>query len=186
MKRIIVLFVIVFLFAGCNNESSEMHRAAALRDSLAQCKQFQFTAKITADYEDRVHHFSLDCQGNSEGEVSFTVIEPDSISDISGTLSASGGKLTFDDKLLAFPMLADGELSPVSAPWLLIKALLSGYLSSCGADGQYLRLTIDDSYEEDALQLDIWLGSNELPVHAEILWQGRKILTMDVENFTIL
>lgn len=39
-----------------------------------------------------------------------------------------------------------------------MKTLRSGYITSAGMDGGRLRLTIDDSYEDDALHLDIWLG----------------------------
>ena len=49
-----------------------------------------------------------------------------------------------------------------------------------------VRVTIHDSYEEDALMLDIWLDGNNLPARAEILWDGRRILTVEVENFEYL
>ena len=48
-----------------------------------------------------------------------------------------------------------------------------------------LHLTIDDSYEEDALQLDIWLDGQNLPVQSDILYDGRRILTVQVSNFTL-
>jgi len=35
------------------------------------------------------------------------------ISGITGSLSQNGGKLTFDDKALAFDVMADGLVSPV-------------------------------------------------------------------------
>jgi len=87
---------------------------------------------------------------------------------------------------VAFDLLADGQLSPVSAPWIFMKALHSGYLTSCGKEGDLLRLAVDDSYADDALHLDIWLGSDDLPIRAEILWQGRRLLSMDVTNFTFV
>jgi hypothetical protein len=90
------------------------------------------------------------------------------------------------DKVIAFDLLADGQLSPVSAPWVFMKALRSGYLTSCGKEGEYLRLAVDDSYADDALHLDIWLGEGDLPVRAEILWQGSRVLSMEVGNFTFL
>ena len=78
------------------------------------------------------------------------------------------------------------QLSPVSAPWVFLKTLRSGYLTAAGEDGELLRLTIDDSYEEDALRLDIWLDPNHQPNHADILYEGRRILSLQVENFQIL
>ena len=41
------------------------------------------------------------------------------------------------------------------------------------------------AYEEDALQMEIWLNENDIPVCAEILYDGRRIVTMNVENFSI-
>ena len=50
-------------------------------------------------------------------------------------------------------------------------------------DGGRLRLTIDDSYEDDALHLDIWLGEDDCPEDAEILYKERRILSIKVTNF---
>ena len=118
--------------------------------------------------------------------MTFTVTKPETIAGITGSISAAGGKLTFDDQAIAFDLLAEGQLSPIAAPWVFIKALRSGYLTSSGNDGEYLRLTVDDSYADDAMHLDIWLGQGDLPVRAEILWKGRRLLSMDVGNFHFL
>ena len=48
-----------------------------------------------------------------------------------------------------------------------------------------LRLSIDDSYEEDALHMDIWLNAENVPVRGEILYDDRRILSLDVKNFAI-
>ena len=81
--------------------------------------------------------------------------------------------------------MTDDQLSPVSAPWIFLRTLRSGYLTSAGMDGEQLRLTINDSYEEDALQLDIWLDGDDVPVRAEILYDGRRILSLSVKKFKI-
>jgi hypothetical protein len=49
-----------------------------------------------------------------------------------------------------------------------------------------LRLTIDDSYREDALTVDIWLDAQDTPVRAEILYDGRRILTLTIKNFQMV
>lgn len=185
MKRILAMMLVLFTLSGCAGQGSELDRAMALRTKLL-AQPVAFDAKVTADYGDVIHSFSLSCQSDVQGNVTFTVTQPESIRDITGTVSAGTGKLTFDDKAIAFDLLADGQLSPVSAPWIFIKALRSGYLTSCGKEGEYLRLAVDDSYAEDALHLDIWLGSDDLPVRADILWQGRRLLSMDVANFTFV
>lgn len=176
----------VFLL-GCTGETSELDRALALRESLLHCASCRFTAEVTADFGDKLYTFTLECQGQTDGSLKFSVVRPETISGISGVLSAAGGKITFDeDRAVAFPMLAEGEVTPVSAPWLLYNTLRSGYISACGMENDLLRLTLNDSYEEEALQVDVWLSDQDRPEVAEILWQGRRILTVHVADFQIL
>ena len=142
-----------------------------------------FQAEVTADYGDKVYTFGMYCQGDTKGNLGFEVTAPDTISGITGSISGNAGKLTFADTALTFPLLADGQVTPVSAPYLLLKTLQGGYVRSAGEDGDLLRVTVDDSYEEDALQLDIWLNRENHPVRAEILYDGRRILSMDIKDF---
>lgn len=183
MKRVVALLLAVFLLTGCRGGSGGMERALSLRDRLLKSNGCSFQAVITADYGSALYTFSMACQADSQGNVSFTVTEPQTISGITGIISQQGGKLTFDGQALAFETLADGQITPVCAPWLLIHTLRSGYLSSCGQDEDGLRLGIDDSYQDDALHLDIWLCKNDLPVRGEILWQGRRVVSLEVRNF---
>jgi len=123
---------------------------------------------------------------DAQGKVTFSVTAPETIAGITGTVSASGGRLTFDGNALAFTLLADGQVSPVSGPWLLMKTLRSGYLTSCGMEEGSLRIAIDDSYEDDALHLDVWLDGQDAPIRGEIMWQGRRLLTIGVKIFTFV
>ena len=183
MKRIMALLCTLMLLTGCTGKSAQLDRAMGLRAKLL-AKAVSFDAEITADYGDKSYTFSMRCKADTQGNLAFTVMQPDVISGISGTISTSGGKLTFDDTALAFDLMADGLLSPVSGPWVLMKTLRSGYLTSCTEEGELLRVAIDDSYEEDALHLDIWLDGEDCPVRGEIMWQGRRLLTVIVKNFT--
>ena len=186
MKRIAVVLCVLLLLTGCAGTQEQLDRAMALRSKLLAASGCSFDAVVTADYGDLSYTFSMNCQGDDQGNLQFSVTEPETIAGISGTVSATGGKLTFDEKALTFGLRADGLVSPVSAPWVLLKTLRSGYLTSCGQEGEYLRLSIDDSYAEDALHLDIWLGEGDLPIQSDIYWQGRRLLSVKVENFTFL
>lgn len=185
MKRIIPLLLVLVLLTGCSGQGAELDRAMALRAKML-AQSVTFDAVITADYGDKLYTFRAACEADAKGAVRFTVVEPETIAGITGQISDAGGKLTFDEAVLSFPLLADDQLSPVAAPWVLIRTLRSGYLTSCAAEGGSLRLAVDDSYEEDALHLDIWLNENDLPSRCEILWQGRRILSVSVENFTFV
>lgn len=180
-----VVVCLVLLLTGCSLQNSELDRGMALRSKLLSAESVSFDAEITADYGDKVHNFSMECKTDNLGNLTFSVTAPETISGITGTVTQDGGKLTFDETAVHFDLLAEELLSPVSAPWVMMKTLRSGYLRSAGMEEERLRLTIDDSYEDDALQLDIWLDGNDMPLLAEILQDGRKILSLRVSNFQI-
>ncbi len=185
VKKVLAVLCMLFLLTGCTGKSGELEQAMGLRAKLLACQGCSFDATITADYGDELHTFGMSCQSDNKGNVTFSVTAPESIAGITGKIDASGGKLTFDDKALYFELLADNQITPVSGPWILMKTLMGGYITSCGMDGANLRLSIDDSYEDDALHLDIWLNEDDLPIRGEILFDGRRIVTMELQNFQI-
>ncbi len=185
MKKYGALILFLLFFTGCGSSPGEMERGLALRSSVLQASSCEFTTRITADYGDKVHSFSLECEADAEGNLSFTVTAPETISGITGSITEEGGKLTFDDTALQFNLMADDQISPVSAPWVFLKTLRSGYITAAGMEENLLRLTIDDSYADDALTLDIWVTESNIPVRGEILYDERRIVSMDVESFVI-
>lgn len=186
MKKAGVMVILLLFLTGCSGASHEIERGMALRSKLLQANSCTFDVDITADYGDEVYTFAMVCQGDANGNVTFSVKEPETIAGITGTVSDDGGKLTFDDTALQFDLMADDQVTPVTAPWILLKTLRGGYLTSACMEEEKLRLTIDDSYEDDALTLDIWLNAEDIPVRCEILYDGRRILSLNVTNFTIL
>lgn len=185
MKKMLCLVLAVLFLTGCSGQDAGLDRAMGLRAKLLGCLEWSFDVDISADYGDKIHTFSMCCTGDNDGNVTFSVTQPQSIAGITGEISATGGKLTFDGAALAFELLADDQVTPVSGPWILVKTLLGGYLTSCVREEELLHLEIDDSYEENALHLDIWLDETDAPLRGEISYEGRRILTMEVTNFTI-
>lgn len=183
LKKAVTILLTVSFLSGCAGQNRDLERGIKLRTQLLGSSGCSFDADITADYGDKVYSFSLQCQSDDGGNLRFTVTKPDSIAGIQGSVDGSDGALTFDGIALHFPLLADNQLTPVSAPWLLMKTLRTGYITSAGAGKENLRLSIDDSYADDALHLDIWLDNSNNPFQAEILFRERKILSLDVKNF---
>ena len=186
MRKLIGLLLAVFILCGCKADNGEISAVMDLRTRLHKCQGCSFSAAVTADYNTMVYQFTVDCVVNPQGDITFTVRNPESISGITGMIDGQGGKLTFDDHMLAFDTLADGQISPVSAPWVMMKTLIGGYISAAGMDGEQIRGIFHDSYREQALELDIWFDESILPKRCEILWQGRRVLSLDVDNFVIL
>ncbi len=183
MKRLLALFLFFMMLCGCNSSQSQMDQALALRQQLLKSQGCRFIADIFADYQDKLYSFTLNCESDETGILKFTVIQPESISGITGTVSKQGGNLTFDDKVLAFPLLIDGLLSPVSAPWIFLQAMRSGYIKSCGSDTDGLRITINDTYSGEALNVDVYTNAVGTIKHSDVYWQGRRILSIDIRDF---
>ena len=183
MKKFICLLAILTL-TGCASGNGAMEQALQARSDLLSAKQVSFDAKICADYIDHVEQFTLRCQVNEAGAVKFEVIDPEVISGITGSVAGMQGTLTFDDTVLAFPLMAQERISPVSGPWVMMRSLRSGQITACAEEDGLLHLTVDDSYGEDPLTLEIWLRDDTV-VAAEIAWRGMRQMTMELEAFTI-
>ena len=180
MKRFLPLLLVFFL--GCSGRDLAMEEALALR-SRCLAGNVSFVAEIRADYITNIESFKLNCSFGETGEMAFAVTEPDDIEGIRGTVTGTEGTVAFDDMVLGYPLLAEGRLSPLAAPWVLVKALREGCIIAVGREGELLHLTIDDTYADNALTLDIWLEDGRVE-EAEIAWEGRRCVTMTVEDFS--
>lgn len=186
MKRWLLIALIAGMLTGCSGVQSSVSRAVGLRSKLLQGSGCTFDAVITADYGEKLYTFTMKNTVDSSGNLTFEVVLPETISGISGRITDEAGALTFDDKVLAFELLADEQITPVSAPWILMKTLRGGYIRACESTDSGLHIQIDDSYEDDALQMEIWTNQEDIPIRGEILFRGRRILSLNVENFSIL
>ena len=186
MFRLISWLMIAAIFlTGCSDNGS-VEPALALREQLLASDGCAFCISISADYGDSVYSFVMDCTTDANGNITFSVIEPEPISGITGKIDQDGGKLIFDEKILTFPLLADEQLTPVSAPWLLIRGVRSGYIGAVGKDGDNYKVQLDDSFEEDPLKMDLWINEESIPIHCDFLWDNRRIITVSIENFRFL
>lgn len=183
--RIFSFICVILLLSGCKCEGSPLDRALSLRSRIEESDGCSFHTTITADYGEQIYIFGMDCRTDDDGDLYFTVTQPSTIAGITGKISHEGGQITFDNKVLAFRTMADGQITPVSAPWVLMRSLTGGYMKDCTGQAHEYLVSIDDSYEEDALHLSIAVSDGK-PVSGEIFWQGRRVLTLTVEGFEYL
>lgn len=184
-SRLAVIILVLILLSGCKGSEDSLDRAMTLRNKVLRGDGCSFSATVTADYGEQIYVFKMDCKTDREGNLSFVVSDPATIAGITGKITGSGGAITFDDKVLAFQTIADGLVTPVTAPWLFMKTLRSGYLKDAAETESGFEISIDDSYAEESLQLRI-RTVEDMPAFAEIFWQGRRILTLTVENFSFM
>ena len=183
--KITAVFLVVCLLCGCGAGDDALDQAMDLRKQLLEADGCSFLTVVTADYAEAIYTFQMQCSADNTGALKFTVTDPETIAGITGNIAQDKAALTFDDKVLAFPMLADGELTPVSAPWIFLNTLRSGYLKGCSKDDDGITIYIDDSFEENPLHLLIRLDENMTPIYADIVWQERRILSLDVCDFKL-
>lgn len=186
MRAIVSFVCFLFLLSGCKKENNPLDQVISMRNKLQECDGCIFKSVITADYGEKVYTFSMECRMDKEGKLFFTVIEPESIAGISGYISNDSSAITFDDTVLAFQAIADDQITPITGPWVLIHTLRSGYLKGCTETDTGFQIAIDDSYKEKSLYLNIWTDKNIHPTFAEIYWQGKRVLSICVEEFAFL
>lgn len=183
MKRLIGLFLFFAMLTGCTSDRKGISDGLKLRQQLSTGDRYIFTAEITADYGDRIYTFIMDCGFDSSGNVEFSLVQPESIQGISGSVSQTGGKLLFEDTVLLFEPLTQGQVTPVIGPWLMVKAILSGYINGVSEGNGNKELIIDDTFGTEKFRVIVQLLEDDFPCSCEIYWQNRRILTIKLSNF---
>ena len=67
-----------------------------------------------------------------------------------------------------------------------MKALRSGYIDSSGENESGYLILLNDSYEESPLYIELYTDQDCVPQRADMMWQGRRILSLDVKTFACL
>lgn len=160
-----------------------MEAALELRSRCLASEQVVFRAEVRADYITTIEEFSLACDLDRAGVMAFQVLEPEEIAGIRGTVREDAGTVEFEETVLSFPLMAQGRLSPLSGPWVVMKAIRSGCIIAAGQEGDLTRVTIDDSYADNALTVDLWLEEGQL-TQAEVAWEGLRCLVMTFDDFS--
>ena len=180
-KRICALVLALLCLCGCG-KSSPTQRALDFRTGLLTSGSCSFTADIRADFGEKFYDFTLAADYTQE-ETRLTVQAPDVISGISAVVTKDGAKLEFDDMELDFGKMANGNVSPVSVPWLLCQCWVGEYISSAGADGDYYRVTYLRGYEDEEVTVDTWFDAEGHPVRAEVTYGGVRCVSANIKDF---
>ena len=171
---------------GCSKQSTGVSDALEFRQRLSKAEKITFDAHVTADYGNRMYVFDVSCVAQSDGCVAFTVLKPETIAGITGSVSASGGKLTFDDTVLLFEPLTQGQITPAIGPWLMMKAIFGGYVRAVSDIKDGVEFNIDDTFKSESFQMTLKVNQEQEPIFCEIIWNNRRILSIQINNFTVM
>ncbi len=182
MRRLLICIAFLVVLTGCRAEESVLSQAVSFRGKLVSSGGCSFRAEITADYGDYVHCFTVDCDADVDGTVQFTVLEPETITGISGKLTEDGGCITYDGLQLAFELLASDQISPVSAPGYMANCWLKEYILSAGQEDRIYRVTYEKKINGKDLLLDTCF-ENDIPISADLCYNGYRILHLKISDF---
>ena len=171
------MFFLIFVLSGCV-KTKDISPGLELRQKMSK-GSFSFRAHILADYEDRIYEFTTDCIWMPDEGLTFTLVAPETISGIHGNVSQTGGKILFDDQILLFDGLSQGNITPAIGPWLMMKAITGGYVRSVCENP--VVISYDDSFQGEVLDLELTLNENNLPENCDIYLNSRRILSIRIE-----
>ena len=158
-----------------------MQNGLDFRTRLLESEGCQYSCQIEADYGERVYDFSLDCIFDGE-DGHLTVTAPENIAGITAVVDRDDASLEFDGLSLQYGELANGHVAPLTGPWLLGSAWAEDYISHAGAEGEQTRITYRKGYHDEEVIIDTWLRDG-LPVYAEVSCEGRRVLTIQIQDF---
>lgn len=181
MKRLCLISAVLFclLLTGCGSGRSEK-KFEDFSASMQDRSSLSFTARVRAEYDDRTVKFTLAYAGEGDN-CTISVIEPEIISGIA--MRFEDGKSVLDCKgiFIDTGFLDENGLTPVNALPLIVKALVSGHLDSCGKDGDELIWYLIPC---DGMSVEVHLCGEPLkPVHAELISGGRVRVFCDITDW---
>ena len=183
LRRILSLCVVLVLLTGCKGEESLLAHGVSFRGSLVAAGGCSFRAHITADYGPEIQNFTLDCQSDGNGIVHFSVVDPETIAGITGTMEGEEGTITYDGLQLAFPLLVYDRISPVAAPAFVVHCWLKEFILSAGIHGEQYRVTYEKKIQDKVLLIDTYF-EKDIPISAELCYNGYRILNIQITDFS--
>jgi len=181
-RSIILLFFALILLplSACSTQQSAGERIQEIQTQFQTSSQ-RFSAHITADYGDRVHHFTLRFDSGAD---TLEVLMPEILAGIQIGISESGTVLHYEGAVLdTGPLTADG-LSPLAALPTIVHQWREGFVVEAHYETfQSIPVVAMTSHISDnALHITRFDRVTGIPVQAEIIADGFVIITCIFEG----
>ncbi|MBQ3135714.1 MAG: hypothetical protein IJB75_07895 [Oscillospiraceae bacterium] len=180
--------MISLLLTACGGKGSAgpMDRALAVRGTYLSANGCTARMRVTADYGQRVYTYVVDARA-AGGETVLTVQEPTEIAGVTARLRDGESFLEYDGAVLETGPLAEDGLTPMSAVAALLQAARSGFIDSCGTEGETLYILCRDPADPpgDGRQIALWFGADNGLLRGEVAVDGRQVIHCEFERFTL-
>lgn len=126
------------------------------------------------------------CRYKTDGTASMELTQPESLRGIRAETDSDGSEVSFGGTGAAFGALADGNLAPMAAPYMMGSCWAGEYIESAGGEDGGTHAVYLKNYGSDELRLDVWLSADTgYPAYCEISFGGRKVLAAAISDFTL-
>jgi len=184
LKKFCFVILCLLFLTACGKKQEDIRQPALnFRTTVMKHGGCIYEADITADFGDHAYVFTLACDYTPGQQANFTVLQPQSIAGIGGTVSALGDRIVFDGVDLDFGQLANGYVVPLEMPWLLGQCWTEEYIASVGKDGEYTLITYLHGYDDGEVTVETWLDKNGIPVQSDVTYDGRRCVTVCIRDF---
>ena len=155
------------------------HGASAVRRLLVHRRHYGGLRRSAAS-------FTLDCVFSPETGASVTVTEPESIAGIQAQVKDTAASVSYDGMQLGLGSLADGNLAPLAAPYVLGQCWAGSTSTRPARRTAFCARPIGWATRKRELVVDTWFSQEPLaPVRAEISFEGRMVLRTDISAFSM-
>jgi hypothetical protein len=112
------------------------------------------------------------------------VLAPEAAQGITATVQGEEATVAFQDTVLGVEDFSSRRISPLAAPYLLVRAWTQGYLAATGQDGQWQQVTYRLGYGQQQLEIETYF-SDGVPQWAEISDGQQALITCNVTQLTL-
>ena len=177
MKRTILFALMIpLLLTGCGAQR-DAENWKAFAEAVETAERVSFHAEITALWEDTSVSFGADI-AREGGETHIALTAPETVSGISVRVKDGETTVEFDGVILSLDAGRGETLSPCGAPQRMLAALTQGAMEYCAAASAAFT-------GPDGESVTLWRDETGTLTGAEIARDGRKILTLEITDWTI-
>lgn len=179
MKRRYLLLIpaLYILLTGCGSRSAQA-QFEQFSSELAEKSALEFTAELTAMYEDKNVSFTLAYEKDGDGCI-VTVLEPEMVRGIRARIAGGGTAVEYEGIMLDTGRLDDYGLSPMTALPILVDAMSSAHADSFWEEDGLDAVKLLPS---DTLSAVVWFDGG-VPVSAELISEGRVTVTCQIKDW---
>lgn len=171
-RALLPIFALFILLSGCKGGKDAYALANEVKNYYNEASEPALTARVIADYGDRLSEFTLSLEGDE-----ITILAPDEVSGIKARLSGGGVSLVYSGAEVFSGAVTGSGLSPVAALPFMLDCFRSGTVASAWLDGE--KLTVD-YYVSDTVSLRAEFDASTLsPVAALLTEEGARALSAE-------